>query len=50
MDHVDDLISETYESLITRGTLPKVSAIKELCGLLIENIKENYQKLQTMVC
>ena len=50
MDHVDDLISEVYENLMARGSLPKIAAINELSGFLIENIKENYLKLQTIVC
>ena len=49
MDHVDDLISESYENLMVRGSLPKPSTIKELSGLLIDNIKENYRKLQTVI-
>lgn len=49
MDHVEDIISETYENLISKKIVPKVSVVKELSTLLMENIKESYIKLQTIV-
>jgi len=50
MDHVNDLISEAYENFMARDSLPKLALMNELSGLLMENIKENYLKLQTIIC